>query len=81
MTISVIDNLMNADGKFLPRSYLVHYWDATAGNLERVETVTVQWGRYGSIDLPAKHTVSTASNAGLMVRSFTLSSHKIAESK
>jgi hypothetical protein len=77
MTINVIDNVANQEEKFLPRSYLVHYWDAASGRLDRVETVTERWSRFGKIDLPASHTVATATDAGLSVRSVTLSGQKL----
>ncbi len=77
MTITVLDNDKNAEGKFLPRSYLVHYWDAATGGLQKVETVQERWARVGKLDLPVRHTVSTASDAGLSVRSVELSGHTL----
>jgi hypothetical protein len=77
MTITVLDNDRNAERKFLPRSYLVHYWNAKTGALDHVETVQEQWRRVGSWDLPASHVVTTSSGAGFSVRSFTLSEHKL----
>src|SRR5262249_30774634 len=79
MTITVLDNDRNAEGKFLPRSYLVNYWDATTGALDRVETVQERWKRVGAWDLPTWHTATTSSGAGLSVRSVTLTEHKVLE--
>lgn len=81
MTITVLDNERNADGLFLPHSYTVQYWDASTGELKRTETIQDRWQRVGSWDLPAQHTVSTATAAGLSVRSFTLSKHELLKSK
>ncbi len=81
MTITVLDNERNADGLFLPRSYTVQYWDAATGALRRAESVVERWQRVGSWDLPASHTVTTASESGLSVRSFTLSKHELRASK
>jgi hypothetical protein len=78
MTITTLDNERNRDGKELPRSYVVQYWDAGSGDLRRVETVQDRWARVGEFDLPAAHTVTTASGAGLSVRSLTLSGHELA---
>ena len=78
MTILTLDSERNREGHFLPRSYVVQYWDAETGALGRVETVTDRWERVGPFDLPAGHTVATASGGGLAVRSITLSGHELA---
>lgn len=72
MSITVLENDQNADGHFLPRAYTVQYWDAASNELKRTETVQSRWQRVGSWDLPARHTVSTASAAGVSVRTFAL---------
>lgn len=79
MTIRVLDNTPNGEGKFLPHNYLVQYWDAVTGRLNRVETVEERWTRVGKWDLPARHTLSTASDSGLATRSVTLTGHKLAD--
>jgi hypothetical protein len=81
MTITVLDNDKNREGKFLPRSYTVQYWRASTGVLQRTETVQDRWQRVGSWDLPARHTVTAASGSGLSVRSFALSRHKLLKVK
>jgi hypothetical protein len=43
----------------------------------RTETVQAGWQRLASWDLPARHTVTTATDAGLAVRSFTPSEHEL----
>lgn len=80
-TITVLDNERNTDGRFLPRSYVVQYWDATSGDLLRTETVYERWRRFGSWDLPTSHTVTTASATGLSVRGFTLTKHNLNDAK
>src|SRR5438067_3809947 len=77
MTITVLENDKNAEGKYLPRSYAVRYWDAATGRLLRTETVRDDWRRLGSWDLPAGHWVTTATDAGLSVRGFTLGKHEL----
>jgi hypothetical protein len=81
MTINVLDNDKNPEGRFLPRSYLVQYWDATSGTLDHVESVQQRWHRFRSWDLPTAHTVTDASGAGFSVRSVTLSDHRLLEVK
>jgi hypothetical protein len=77
MTITVLDNEVNADGDFLPRSYTVQYWDEVTGKLLRSEAVNDRWRRVGNFDLPAEHAVTHSSDAGQSVRSFTLSKHSL----
>jgi len=79
MTITVLDNLKNADGKFLPHVYTVQYWDEKSGEPLRTENVRDEWTRVDRWDLPAGHTVSTASADGYSVRSFRLSKHALAK--
>jgi hypothetical protein len=81
MTITVLDNDRNAEGLFLPRSYTVQSWDAATGELKRTETVQERWQRVGSWDLPERHTTTTATAAGLSVRSFTLSKLELLKDK
>ncbi|MEX2111912.1 MAG: DUF3386 family protein [Pirellulales bacterium] len=79
MTITMLENEKNAEGKFLPRSYIVQYWDEPTGQLLRTETVQDRWQRVGAFDLPTQHTVSTASGEGFSVRTVALSQHKLTE--
>jgi hypothetical protein len=72
MTITVLDNDRNAEGKYLPRTFTVQYWDAK-GRLLRTEANQNHWQRVGAFDLPTLLTVSTASETGLNVRSLKLS--------
>ncbi|MCI0456661.1 MAG: DUF3386 family protein [Gemmataceae bacterium] len=81
MTITVLDNDRTPEGRFLPRSYTVQYWDAVSGELRRSETVRQRWQRVGSLDLPAEHIVTTAADGGLSVRHFTLTDHRLPRPK
>jgi hypothetical protein len=81
MTITVLDNDKNTEGRFLPRSYLVQYWDAASGTLDHVESVQQRWQRLRAWDLPSVHTVTDASDAGFAVKSVTLSQHRLLEVK
>lgn len=76
-TITVLRNDRNPEGKYLPHSYAVRYWDAASGRLLRTETIEDDWRRLGSWDLPASHWVTTATDAGLSVRGFTLAKHAL----
>jgi hypothetical protein len=75
LTITVLENERNREGRFLPRSYVVQSWDAASGTLRKTETVQDRWLRLGSWDLPVHHRLTVATDAGLVVREFTLSNH------
>jgi hypothetical protein len=77
MTITVLDDLRNAEGKQLPQSYTVQYWNADDGVLDRTESVANRWTRVGRYDLPSSVTVTTASKAGLSVRAIQFAKHKL----
>lgn len=76
-TITVLDNTRNPDNQFLPRSYVVRYWDAKTGKLDRTQTVLNRWHRVGTLDLPAELVQISSSAAGLTTRSFQLSNHQL----
>ncbi len=78
VTITVLDNEKNAEGKFLPRSYTVQYWDEASGNLKRTESVQDRWTRVGAFDLPTSHTVAISSSGGFTTRSLKLTEHTLA---
>jgi hypothetical protein len=81
MTITVLDNETNAEGRVLPHSYVVHYWDAATGTLKSIETIQERWQRVGAWDLPAAHSVLTASDAGLSVKVVRFSELKLPAAK
>jgi hypothetical protein len=77
MTITIVDNDLNTEKKFLPRSYTVQYWSSANGQLQRTETIQNRWTRVGSWDLPTQLTVLTASGAGQGVKTMTLVQHRL----
>ena len=81
MTITVLDSDKNSEGRFLPHSYVVHYWDVATGKLNRVETFQERSQRVGSWDLPVKRSIVTASDSGLSVKVVELSKHVLSGSK
>jgi Protein of unknown function (DUF3386) len=78
VTITTLDSDRNPEGRLLPRSYVVQYWDAETGESRKSETIQDRWVRLGLFDLPESHTVTTASGAGFSARNFTLSKHELA---
>jgi hypothetical protein len=81
MTITVLDNDSNREGRYLPHSYVVAYWDAASGKLKATETIQERWQRVGSWDLPSLHSVLTASDSGLSIRTVRFSGHKLLGAK
>jgi hypothetical protein len=77
MTITILENELNAEKMFLPRSYSVHYWDSQKGNLQRSEMIQNRWTRLASWDLPTQLTVITSSAAGVSVKTMKLSQHRL----
>ncbi len=53
-TISVIEVYRNPEGKYLPRTYTVSFWDAKTGNLKSTSTVLDEWKRVSKWDLPSR---------------------------
>jgi hypothetical protein len=81
MTITVLDSDKNPEGRFLPHSYVVNYWDAATGKLNRVETFQERSVRLGSWDLPVMRSVLTASDAGLSFKIVEFSKSALLGSK
>ena len=81
MTITVLDESRNAEGKQLPRTYTVQYWNAENGTLDRTESYSQRWTRVGRYDLPSSVTLTTASSAGLSVRNIRLANHRLLNDK
>lgn len=75
-TITMLENRTNTEGKFLPVSYVVHYWDAKSGELQRTESHFQSWTRVGGFDLPVVAKTITATKE-LSAKSLTLSNHKL----
>ncbi len=81
MTITVLDSDKTPEGQFLPHSYVVNYWDAASGKLDRVETFQERFRRIGSWDLPVSRSILTASQTGLSVKVVEFSKHVLRSSK
>jgi hypothetical protein len=51
-TISVLETQWNADHKYLPRSFVVDYFDSKSGELRTSTAYHNEWQRVGSYDIP-----------------------------
>ena len=46
-SITILENRTNKEGKFLPASYVVHYWDAKSGERQAIGIALAKPGRTG----------------------------------
>jgi hypothetical protein len=89
-TITVMENRLNKDKKYLPVCYVVNSWDGKTDALTSSATYHHTWKHVGDFDLPAKLTVVTATPgtsregapdlalpAGQSARSFKLAGHEL----
>ena len=63
-TISVLEVARNPEGKYLPTTINVSYWDAKTGALKTSETHFSRWKRVGKFDLPERLAVVRATSGG-----------------
>jgi hypothetical protein len=86
-TITVLKNLSNPQGKLLPATFVVDFWDAKTGELQRSVANRQTWRRVRGFDLPVTTLAITAGreasgSAGpagpsYSAKSLTLSGHKL----
>jgi hypothetical protein len=74
-TITVLENRLNAEKKYLPASYIVNYWDAKTGKLQKSVAHHNTFVRIGKFDLPAQALIVTAEDGKQVSRSIKLSGH------
>jgi hypothetical protein len=74
--ITVLQTTLNAEGKYLPGSFVVHYWDGEQGDLRKTDAYSHTWKRVGTFDLPLTTRIVTTSRQ-VSVKSMTLSNHHL----
>jgi hypothetical protein len=62
-TITVMENILTKEKKFLPACYVVNTWDAKTDTLTSSETHHQTWQRVGAFDLP-RETLTVKATAG-----------------
>jgi hypothetical protein len=77
-TISVLENRLNEEKKFLPVSYVVNTWKA-GGGLESSVSHHHTWERVGRYDLPRQVTMVTATPKGQETRTIRMQNWKLKE--
>lgn len=75
-SIIMLENRKNEEGKFIPATFVVHYWDAKSGQLTKTEANLQTWTRINGFDLPVTMKV-IACGKEISVKQVTLSNHKL----
>jgi hypothetical protein len=76
-TITVLENTVNEDKKFLPACFVVNTWDLKSNSLTSSETHHQTWKRIDAFDLPLTLTVVKATAGAQEARSIKLSNHQL----
>ena len=81
--ITVLETTPTANGKFLPRNFVVNYFDAKSGALKRSEAFTDEYQKIDGIWLPASRRIVKAEAGKLVTRvlEFRNPQVKLAESQ
>jgi Protein of unknown function (DUF3386) len=79
-TISVTDVVRNTEGKYLPRSFNVSYWDG-AGNLVRNEDYLEEYTRVGKLDVPTRRLQIRTAKGERVVGELRMSDHQLTNAK
>lgn len=81
-SISVLENRLNEEGKFLSVAFMINFWNQETGELQRSEAHHQTWTRLGKFDLPVTTTViagtrEISGGSAKPAHSLTLSNFKL----
>ncbi len=79
-TITVMENKLNKEKKYLPACYIVNTWDGKSDALTSSAAYHQTWKRIGDFDLPSTLTVVTtqaSAGGGQAARSLKLTTHDL----
>lgn len=79
--VSVLDVARNAEGKYLPQTFTVSYWDAETGAVRFHQTHQQQYARVGRFDLPARLMEVYSAPNEYHVRTIALCNHRLLDPK
>lgn len=71
-TITVLETTRTDDGKYLPREFLVTYFDDKTGAIQRSQAFTDTYAQIDSLWLPTSRRVITAADGKFTTRTITL---------
>jgi hypothetical protein len=81
-TISVVETTRNPEGKYLPRTYTVSFWDAESRQLTRSDVFHDDWTRSGDFDLPKRIlNISTTDDSERIVRAIEFKNVRLTEGR
>jgi hypothetical protein len=80
-SITILAHTATLDGRFLPSSFTVAYWDVEQGRLTRSDAYSDRYVEAAGVLLPAGRRVVTFSDAGQAVRELSLTSHALLTSE
>jgi hypothetical protein len=80
-TITVMKNLVNAEKKFLPASFVVNTWDQKGETFKSSVTHHQTWTRVGNFDLPRTTLVVTAATGKQEAVALQLSKYRLMAEK
>jgi hypothetical protein len=72
-TITVLETTRTESGKYLPRQFMVTYFDAKTGAIKRAQAFTDAYAKTDGIWTPLSRRVITAENGGFTTRTLTFS--------
>lgn len=75
-SITVQENLLTPEKKYLSSTFVVHYWDPKTGELQKTETNLQKWTRVGAYDLPAAVQIIYG-DKNVSAKELTLSGHQL----
>lgn len=71
-TITMQSHVPASDGRLLPETFTVTYWDMDAGQLSRTEIFSDTYGLVDGVDVPLERRIVSADDAGMSGRAFVL---------
>jgi len=75
--ISVLETTSTTDGKFLPRNFVVNYFDAKTDVIKRSESFTDEYQKIDGIWLPAMRRIIVAQDGKLITRLLVFQNVKV----
>lgn len=78
-TITVVENRLNAEKKYLPACFVVNTWELQGGALKSSQAHHQTWQRVGAFDLPETYTVISAGREKQEARRLRLTNPQLLE--
>lgn len=76
-SINIHEHTETADGRTLPQTFTVAFWDAAQGRLTRTDEYVDRYVEVDGVQLPAERRILRVEDGGITVRKMTLSGHTL----